>query len=95
MYIFLHFHTRTHLPCPGTLPASHARFYGAAVILALEHIHSKCIVYRNLRPENILLDGNGYIQLIDFSLSKDLTGVGRTVTLCGAADYLAPEIIGE
>lgn len=68
-----------------------SQFYIAQVIYALEYLHSKNIVYRNLKPENILINKNGYIKLTDFELMKKIED--RTYTLCGTPGYMAPEII--
>lgn len=69
-----------------------AKFYAASVILGLEEIHSRDVVYRDLKPENLLLDSQGYIKIADFGLSKHIPE-GRTFTVCGTPHYLAPEII--
>jgi len=69
-----------------------ARFYAASVVLAFEYMHSKNIIYRDLKPENLLLDDEGYLKVTDFGFAKELTG-GRTWTLCGTPDYLSPEIV--
>jgi len=68
-----------------------ARFYASQVILAFEYMHSKNIIYRDLKPENLLLDDEGYLKVTDFGFAKIVTG--RTYTLCGTPDYLAPEIV--
>jgi protein kinase A len=56
-----------------------------------EYLHSKNIVYRDLKPENILLKEDGYLKLTDFGFAKYVEG--RTYTLCGTPEYLAPEIL--
>lgn len=69
-----------------------ARFYAASTVLAFEYMHTLNIVYRDLKPENMLLDSEGYLRITDFGFAKDI-GDGSTYTLCGTPDYLAPEII--
>ena len=56
----------------------------------LELIHSKNIIYRDLRPENILMDHKGYLRLVDFGFSKVCEG--KTFTVCGTPEYMAPEV---
>ncbi|EQC42032.1 AGC/PKG protein kinase [Saprolegnia diclina VS20] len=68
-----------------------ARFYIASVVLAFEHMHTKAIAYRDLKPENLILDARGFLKVVDFGLAKVVND--RTWTLCGTPDYLAPEII--
>jgi len=55
----------------GRFKEDAARFYAANILLALEHLHSKDILYRDLKPENVLVSGDGYIKLTDFGLSKE------------------------
>lgn len=81
----------THLRQKGHFPESEAKFYGAQVLTAFSHIHSKKIAYRDLKPENLVLNKEGYIKIVDFGLAKVVDG--KTWTLCGTPDYLAPEII--
>lgn len=71
----------------------HARFYGGQVATAFEFLHSKEIVYRDLKPENLMISPDGYLKLIDFSFAKRLPNGRRTYTFCGTPEYLAPEII--
>ncbi|KAK9507817.1 hypothetical protein O3M35_007591 [Rhynocoris fuscipes] len=68
-----------------------SQFYGAQVLLALEYLHNLNIIYRDMKPENILLERSGYIKLTDFGLSKKTDN--RTYTMCGTPDYIAPEMI--
>jgi protein kinase A len=68
-------------------------FYAASVLLVFEYMHTLGILYRDLKPENMLLDGKGYLKLTDFGFAKYLGKFGRTWTLCGTPDYLAPEVI--
>lgn len=76
----------------GQFPESWSRFYAASVMLAFCQIHSKKIAYRDLKPENLVMDADGYLKVVDFGLAKKLEE-GKTWTLCGTPDYLAPEVI--
>ena len=83
-----------HLKNTEYFPEERARFYAAEILLALEFIHNKHIVYRDLKPENVMLDAEGHIKLTDFGLAKELEeSHGVTNTFCGTDEYLAPEII--
>ena len=74
-----------------------ARLYTAEIGLGLGAMHDINIVYRDLKPENLLIDTEGHIRITDFGLSKDnVTGAGAeggTKTFCGTPEYLAPEIL--
>jgi len=68
-----------------------SRFYAACVIEGFDYMHAKNIIYRDLKPENLVLDANGYLKITDFGFAKVVPE--RTFTLCGTPDYLAPEIV--
>merc|ERR1719453_1124075 len=68
-----------------------AKFYSAQVVLGFQHMHQKKVAYRDLKPENLVLDDKGYLKIVDLGLAKVVEG--KTWTLCGTPDYLAPEII--
>lgn len=74
-----------------------ARFYLAEVLLGLEKLHQMNIIYRDLKPENVLIDKQGHIKLIDFGFSKQLRDIwnDRTFTNCGTPGYCAPEVMLE
>jgi serum/glucocorticoid-regulated kinase 2 len=83
-----------HLKHGGKFSESRARFYAAEISLALQCLHDNKIIYRDLKPENVLLDDEGHIRLTDFGLSKESTqGQQLTHTFCGTPEYLAPEVI--
>jgi len=70
-----------------------AKFYIACVTLALEHMHQKRVIYRDLKLENCLLDELGYVKLTDMGIAKIV--LGKTYTICGTADYFAPETLRQ
>jgi len=67
------------------------RFYSACVIEAFDYMHGQNIIYRDLKPENLVLDAKGYLKVTDFGFAKKIQD--KTYTLCGTPDYFAPEII--
>ncbi|XP_023231758.1 cAMP-dependent protein kinase catalytic subunit 3 isoform X2 [Centruroides vittatus] len=81
----------TYLRNAGKFSNSTASFYAAEIILALQYLHDHNVVYRDLKPENLLLDRDGHLKITDFGFAKRLHD--RTWTLCGTPEYLAPEII--
>jgi cGMP-dependent protein kinase len=70
-----------------------ARYYVGAVALAFEHMHAKKIIYRDLKPENLLLTEEGKLKVTDMGLAKIV--IGKTRTVCGTPDYFAPEMIAR
>ncbi|XP_076349302.1 cAMP-dependent protein kinase catalytic subunit 3-like isoform X2 [Tachypleus tridentatus] len=81
----------TYLRNAGRFSSTTGAFYAAEIVLALEYLHKQQVVYRDLKPENLLLDREGHLKITDFGFAKTLTD--RTWTLCGTPEYLAPEII--
>ena len=76
-----------------------AKFYAANVTLAFQHFEYRGIAYRDLKPENLLMNSDGYLKVIDFGFAKKFPylkndqSLDKTYTLCGTPEYLAPEIV--
>eukprot|EP01015_Nassula_variabilis_P031163 TRINITY_DN6997_c0_g1_i1.p1 TRINITY_DN6997_c0_g1~~TRINITY_DN6997_c0_g1_i1.p1 ORF type:complete len:255 (+),score=46.12 TRINITY_DN6997_c0_g1_i1:68-832(+) len=77
------------------LSEEEAKIYVAEVLLGLEHLHQKDIIFRDLKPENVVLDKDGHAHLTDFGLSKEgiMEQVKGTQSFCGSVAYLAPEML--
>eukprot|EP00164_Ancoracysta_twista_P004427 GFYU01005975.1.p1 GENE.GFYU01005975.1~~GFYU01005975.1.p1 ORF type:complete len:352 (+),score=116.26 GFYU01005975.1:202-1257(+) len=80
-----------HLRRAGKFPLARAKFYVAQILLAIAHLHEADIIYRDLKPENLLIDNEGHAKVTDFGFAKMVED--RTFTLCGTPEYLAPEIL--
>ncbi|KAG5187097.1 camp-dependent protein kinase catalytic subunit 1 [Tribonema minus] len=68
-----------------------SRFYAAHVVLIFEYLHNQDIIYRDLKPENLLLDSAGFLKITDFGFAKVVAF--KTYTLCGTPEYIAPEVL--
>ena len=81
----------SHLRKRTRFESSISRFYAAQVTLVFEYLHNLDIIYRDLKPENLLLDETGYLKITDFGFAKRVTH--KTYTLCGTPEYIAPEVL--
>ncbi|XP_023162121.1 cAMP-dependent protein kinase catalytic subunit 3 isoform X2 [Drosophila hydei] len=81
----------TYLRNAGKFSSQTSNFYAAEIVSALDYLHSLQIIYRDLKPENLLINRDGHIKITDFGFAKKLRD--RTWTLCGTPEYIAPEII--
>jgi len=85
-----------HIERNGFFSEDCVRFFAAEMTLALDHLHEHGIIYRDLKLENVLLDGVGHVALTDFGLSKDQCDETHLAsTFCGTPVYVAPELIGK
>ncbi|CAG9320621.1 unnamed protein product [Blepharisma stoltei] len=83
-----------HLKEMKRFPEEWIKFYAAEIVLGLQSLHERGIVYRDIKPENILFDAFGHIALIDFGLAKQfMKQFSGAATFCGTSEYLAPEVI--
>merc|ERR1711892_1305664 len=72
-----------------------ARFYIACVVEAFDYLHSRHYCYRDLKPENLMVDNNGYVRLVDLGFAKKVPPGHKTWTFCGTPEYIPPEIISN
>jgi len=81
----------THLRRAGRFNNGCSKFYAAQIVLIFEYLHLQDFIYRDLKPENLLLDEEGYIKITDFGFAKRVAF--KTYTLCGTPEYIAPEVL--
>ena len=72
-----------------------AKFYAIEILLGLDEIHKNHIIYRDFKPENILIDMDGHVRIADFGLAKpNITSKkGKAFSFCGSPEYMPPEMI--
>jgi serine/threonine protein kinase len=80
-----------HLRTLGPFDLDISRFYASEILLVLQALHSHGVVYRDLKPENLVFSCEGHIKFIDFGFAKQIAD--RTYTLCGTPECLAPEVV--
>jgi cGMP-dependent protein kinase len=78
----------------GLLDSKQTIFYAAQLLHIIECIHEKSLIYRDLKPENVMVCADGYLKLIDLGTCKKLRGTEKTFTMIGTPSYMAPETLG-
>ncbi|CAJ0943204.1 unnamed protein product, partial [Mesorhabditis belari] len=76
----------------GPFPEETIRILGAEFACAIDYMHRNGIIYRDLKLENVVIDGDGHILIVDFGLAKELRMGDKTSTICGTLQYMAPEV---
>ncbi|KAH8279576.1 hypothetical protein KR018_002159, partial [Drosophila ironensis] len=77
----------------GSFEDNAAQFIIGCVLQAFDYLHARGIIYRDLKPENLMLDERGYVKIVDFGFAKQIGTSAKTWTFCGTPEYVAPEII--
>ena len=80
------------LSVQGALPEDKVKIYLAEALLALEYLHSREVLYRDMKPDNLLLDSDGHVKLADLGLATEISEELNT-TFCGTLAYLSPEML--
>lgn len=79
----------------GVVPQSVIKYIIASIAAALDYLHKRRVIYRNLNPSNITIKNSGFIVMTDFSCAKELNQNMRTSTVTGVPYYMAPEVIQQ
>ncbi|EJD04243.1 kinase-like protein, partial [Fomitiporia mediterranea MF3/22] len=82
-----------HLDREGPFASDKARFYASEIVTGLSHLHSLCIVHRDIKPDNVMIAADGHIALTNFGCAKILDQSESTWSDCGTREFEAPERI--
>jgi len=89
----MHVHIDRHREAKNHFNMEEVRYFAASLALALDYCHSKLILHRDIKPDNILVDANGHLRITDFGISAKLASADAKCTnSSGTLQYMAPEI---